>query len=187
MSAAAKLIRNHVADGLAAAPGVEASVFAARHRNLQDEELPAVLVFTDAERVVESRGIGQGARKYERRIDLHITIVANTGRRNDAGAGVADDIDDLAEAIEAWMFERELNAPVWVEALLVRTEGGVAAQESAQPTPGKVLVFEVLFFDYAPKPNVGPLEDLEEIRARYDLAPTDGQVDAEDSVPVSQT
>lgn len=190
MSAGAKRIRRFVADGLVADPAIEASVFAARHRPMQERELPAVFVFTDEERVKSSRALGPGVRRYERELELEIAVQASTDGLNDRGEGVADRLDDLAEAVEAWMFDRE-NEPAqdgfadapWVSAILSGAEGGVA-KESRQPSPVRVLTFTVLYHDSAPKARPSTLEDLTSIHIDHDLVPTDGQPDASDTIPV---
>ena len=191
MSAGAKRIRNYVAIGLAAAAEIDASVFAARHRTLKNSDLPAILVFTDAERISGSTALAPGVRKYERTLELSIAVIVSTGAANDRGEGVADALDDLAEAVEAWMFDREDFPasdpdPVWIEVVLSRTQTGVA-DESATPTPMKVLTFDVLWHDTAPKQRPSTLDPLTEIRVSQDLVEPDGQVDAIDEILVPQS
>ena len=190
MSAGAKRIRRFVSDGLTADAGIAASVFAARHRALRGEELPVVLVYTDSEQVKGSRALGPGVRRYERELDLQIAVQVSTDGRNDRGEEAADHLDDLADAVESWMFDRE-NAPnqdgfpdaPWVHAHLSRAEMSVA-EESRQPSPMRVLTFTVLYHATAPKPRQSAPEDLTGIDVEHDLAPADGQPDATDSIPV---
>ncbi|MEO1700172.1 MAG: hypothetical protein AAFU73_23000 [Planctomycetota bacterium] len=190
MSAGAKRIRRYIADGLLAASAVAAPVFAARHRTLRPEDVPVILVYTDSERVLESRALGPGVRRYVREIQVAIAIVTSTRGRNDRGEGAADQLDDLAEAVEEWMFAREneppqdgFSDPPWVQAVLSATRMGVA-EESSIPMPPKVLTFDVVYHDTAPKPRPSELENLTGIDVKHDLAPADGQPDATDSIPV---
>lgn len=185
MSAGAKLIRRHVAEGLEVFADLNAKVFAARHRALQKSDVPAVLVYTDKERVLDTTASTFGARKYEREIELHLAIVANTRGQNDDGDLIADELDDIAEIVERWMFEREENEPVWVEAKLQRTGSGTA-DEADFPAAIKKVVFDVIYFDYAPKLPTELAGPLSTIHVDHDLAPADGQVDASDSITITQ-
>ena len=58
----------------------------------------------------EGRALGPGVRRYERELELQIAVQVSTSGRNDRGEDAADALDDLAEAVEAWMFDRE-NEP----------------------------------------------------------------------------
>lgn len=185
MSAQAKLIRNYVAEQLAAMPELGATVFAGRHRAQQTRDLPSVNVMTGSERVEGSAFIGSGARKYERRLDLQLEIRVSTNGREDDGREAMNDLDDLTERVERWMFDRETNDPIWVEALLASTQTGIP-EESSEPSPMRIVTFDVLYFDYAPKAGEEPAGPLETIHVDHDLAPADGAVDATDRIAVQQ-
>ncbi len=181
----AKTIRNYVATGLIGATAAGANVFAARHRALDETQLPALLVYTDTDRVVETQALGVGVRRYVRELEVHVSIVADAGGTDDEGATGADLIDDLAEQVEAWFFDRETNDPVWVEALLSRFETGIA-EEGARPKHGMRLVFDVTYFDEAPKPSVSVPDDLTLLHVEQDID-NDPTPDAIDDIVVSQS
>ena len=185
MSVQEKLIRNRVVEELKGVAGLPSRVYAARFRTIGPSLVPCVTVYSDGGRVVESTALGNGARKYERQFELRIGIVVNSERKNDPGAGIADQLDELGEIVEAWAFKHEHFDGVWVEAVLSRTETGTP-QESKEPTAVRLLVFDVTYFDYAPKLTTEELKPFAEAHIDHDLASADGQIDASDTIEIPQ-
>lgn len=188
MSAQAAVIRHAIAQGLQAIPNLQLDVHEARHRSVAQSEFasgPVVLVFTDSDHVVESRPLGNGVRRYVRELEVHVAVLTNTEGRNDAGANIADRLDHFGEEIERWFFAREAHDPIWVEAIFKRSETG-PAEEGNSPTAAKVLIFAVTYHDQAPKPDSTAATPLQSVDVDYDVAPSDGQVDATDNITIPQ-
>ena len=185
MSAKLAIIRNFVADGLRQELGVDAKVYAARHKVLDSKLMPAVLVYTDSESVTKTRGLAPGVRRYVREVELNLEVVTDGGRGRNLGSELADDLDALCERVEAWMFDREQEPDVWIECLYKRAEGGIA-QESDSPAATRTLVFSVEYHDQAPKARTEEPGPSRTAHASQDLAPSDGQTDAEDTVEIPQ-
>ncbi len=185
MSIQEKRIRNRVAEELRGVDGLPSRVFAARHRAIGSSLMPCLTVYKDGGHVVSTTSVGNGARKYERQFELRIGVLLNADGKNDPGHHMADRLDELGELVESWMFAHEEWEGVWVEALLSRTETGTP-QESKEPTVVRLLVFDVTYFDFAPKlASVDP-EPLETVHVDQDLVTPDGQVDASDTISIPQ-
>ena len=185
MSAKLAIIRNFVADGLRQEFGLDAKVEAARHKALDSRTMPAVLVYTDSESVTKTRALAPRFRLYVREVELNIEIVTDGGKGKNLGSEIADDLDALCERVEAWMFPREEQEGIWVECLYKRSDGAIA-QESDNPAATRTLVFSVEYHDQAPKPRAEELGPFSTLHVEQDLAPSDGQIDAEDTVEIPQ-
>lgn len=185
MSAQLTVIRNFVADGLRQEFGLDAKVEAARHKVLDSRTLPAVLVYTNSETVTSTRSLAPRFRRYVREVELNIEVITDGGKSKNLGSELADELDALCERVEAWLFEREEQPDVWVECLYKRSETGIA-EESDNPATTRTLVFSVEYHDQAPKARAEELEPFTTLNVAQDLAPSDGQIDAEDTVEIPQ-
>lgn len=73
-----------------------------------------------------------------------------------------------------------------VDMVLVETNSDFAA-EGAQPIGGLALGYDVEWYQEAPTDLTGDMPPLESMGVKYDLAPTDGTIDAVDEILLPQT
>jgi DNA-binding NarL/FixJ family response regulator len=121
----------------AAIPGVGNNVFPNRVKRLWTDHLPAILVYTRSE---SSRPLTVTNRRSARTLQLAIEA------RAFATASLDDDLDDLADAIEAVVDgDDEFGLSFVSKSVLAATELAMD-EDNGQPIGGIRLTYEVEYF-----------------------------------------
>lgn len=159
------------------APGL---VFSNRFRELGPEELPAVLVYTRAEKVSVW---AESPREYERRLSVVIEIIA-------AGNDDLDDsIDLLCQKIEKEMCRDHTLGEKCRDVVLQSVDLSVS-NEGDQAIGGARLEYEVTHYSKAVAIDdeaAAALPSLAKIGVKYDTADTVATIEAENVITVPTT
>jgi hypothetical protein len=177
-----KLVRHAVVAMLTNATSAVTRVDSARIEPHKKNKLPAISVYTSHDQVDEDASAGNAPRERKHDLELQIQGVV------DVSDTVADDMDDLAEQIEAVMEGDPYLQGTAGESMLKGTVMQVLEPEGrSDPTVGVVtLVYGVTYHKSPAAP--GGLDDFKTVDAKHQLVGgVADTVPAEDTFTVQET
>jgi len=152
-----KQIRAAVVQTLLDAGLVGGRVFRSRARELQPNELPAILVYADEETAEPTSETG--ARCYVKDLKVRVKMVA-------AGDTADEDLDDLAELVEDALALDETLGGVATSVVYASMDQGMD-EETQRSHVAETLTFDVRYPDQHPRTPVVP-EDLNTVAGGID-------------------
>jgi hypothetical protein len=177
MTAERKAIRLHVANLLKDKTAAGEKVFASRAFPVWDQELPVVLVYTNAE---QSEILNEAPREYRRTVRLVVEALAK------ADQGVDDILDDMAEAIEQAMALDDTLAGKATDCRVSQVDlevvdGGEKAIAALR------LSYDVQYVKLAPVEQPEPIVSaFEGADVKMDIAVADGRIDSTQTINLPQ-
>jgi len=163
-------------------------VFTNRSRQFWPEELPCIVIYT----MKEQTELISAPKLYKRRARIAIEIVDKGGTNSaqietDASDddAVDDRLDALCEAIEIAVTRDDTLNGTCEDIDLVETEMNFTAEGDAVIGAAR-MVWEAVWHEYLPPDLSEELSNLNSIHAAWDIAPTDGQIDAADDITLEQ-
>lgn len=187
MSSQRKAVRTALVSALVAAnTAAAARVYASRVVEWDRVELPAVGVYFEREAV---EVFEEAPRRYLHTAELRIECVAQLASAGGPNSKkvpqqLEDALDDLGDQVLQVLFRDPEIAETCRDARLVGGEVAVR-KDGALHIGAFIQRWEVEFFTEAPAP-VPELDDLEGVGVRWDLAPPDEVIEAEDSILIEQ-
>jgi hypothetical protein len=154
-----KLIRAKVVERLEEASVAGGRVFRSRVRELDDDELPCVMVYADEEEATPL-STDQGARDYRKELTLHVKCVAS-------GETADEDLDDLCEQVEDEIERDQLLEDLADELTYLGFQQG-AEEEGERTHVSAVLRFRVVYHERHPR-VIETLPDFEEVEGGIDV------------------
>lgn len=155
-----------VARLIAAATAAGSNVFANRAKPLFVTELPAILVYTKNETVEIAN---ESPREYRRGLVVSLELVA-TGANE---ASVDDALDDLAEEVEAAIFEEETFGGLVTDTILGETEMELL-QEGEKPIGAAKIALTMPYYQQLPGEPAVELDAFEKMHTDIEASEPEG-------------
>lgn len=152
-------------------------VFGNRARQIFQNELPCLLVYTQKEPVEISV---QGPREYKRSLQVAVEIVAK------ADDDLDDSIDDIAEQVEAAIFTDETFGDLASDTILGDTDIDII-DDGEKPIGAAKILLTIPYYQRLPELVPADMDDFKTATMVVDVAPGDGQVESTDSITLPQS
>jgi hypothetical protein len=176
MSLERKAIREAVAGLLLGKTNAGAKVYTDRTRPLEFADLPCLVVWTKAEK---SEIFNQAPREYMRTLVVSVQIFAT------ADDGAVDQLDLISEQVEQVIGQNDLltfnGENTACDTRIIGGEGEYTS-EGEQLLGWWRIDIEADYRKYSPSEISENLGDLEGVDIKYDCAPADGRLEAEDQI-----
>lgn len=179
MSTKRKEIRQALTALLVAAniPNVMGKVYPSRARKIMPGELPVIAVYTRGEPTIEE--FSQAPLEYKRHVNLVVEVIAKADENLD------NTLDDIAQLVENVVFRNPTLSDKANDTRLSKIDEDILGEGETQ-FGACALTFDCTYLSYAPEDITADLPPLEEVNAKYDLAPVDGKIAAEDTIELPQ-
>ena len=159
-------------------PAMGGRVFGQRAIPLQEASLPAACVYTAGEQIAT---ISDSTKLHSRRVRLVVHII---GQAHDhTGAGLDDQLDDLADAVEAAIYADSTLGGAVSDVTLTAIEGPDLA-DSGAVVIGEIRVVYEAVYDTELRDADESLPGLESVRVEYETHAPRAGAEAADLIPI---